>query len=396
MSNNWSTVRLGEVLEPVTREEAVEATKEYRLLGIRLDGRGPFLREIVTGTQTSAAKLSRVAKGDFIYSRLFAWRGAFGVIGPEFDGCYVSGEFPTFLPKNGKVEVDYLRHWFRLRSTLSRVEEDCSGSTPLTRNRFKEEFFLALDISLPPLMEQRRIVARIEDLAAKIEEARALRQHAAEEAEALIAASSITILAGVGAPSSVGEVCDVIDPNPSHRYPVYIPNGIPIVSSSEFVGEDGIDPSLAKHVPESFYTATLGSYRVGGGDLIFSRKGKVGYARLHPEGIRLAMTHTLCVIKPDRTKLEPRYLLHFARSPIFLQELTGTMNPNVGVPTLGLGVIRDAGIPLPSLPDQRRIVDYLDGIQRRTEALKVLQAETSAELVALMPSILERAFYGKL
>ncbi len=41
--------------------------------------------------------------------------------------------------------------------------------------------------SLPPLDEQRRIVARIEELAAQIEEAHAFRQQATEESEALLA-----------------------------------------------------------------------------------------------------------------------------------------------------------------------------------------------------------------
>jgi hypothetical protein len=80
MSKQWPTEKLGEVLTPANREEYVDASKEYCLLGIRLDGQGPFLRETVMGTQTSAAKLFRVAKGDFIYSRLFACRGAFGVV----------------------------------------------------------------------------------------------------------------------------------------------------------------------------------------------------------------------------------------------------------------------------------------------------------------------------
>src|SRR5262249_37323308 len=96
MRTEWPSVHLGQVLTPVAREETIDATKEYRLLGVRLDGQGPFLREVIIGTQTSATKLFRVQRGDFIYSRLFACRGAFGVIGEELNGCYVSGEFPTF------------------------------------------------------------------------------------------------------------------------------------------------------------------------------------------------------------------------------------------------------------------------------------------------------------
>src|ERR1035437_7190020 len=98
MSKQWQIVKLGAVLAPVDRGETVNAEKEYRLLGIRLDGQGPFLRETVMGTRTYASRLVCVIKRDFIYSRLFGCRGAFGVIIDALDGCYGSGEFPTFVP----------------------------------------------------------------------------------------------------------------------------------------------------------------------------------------------------------------------------------------------------------------------------------------------------------
>jgi type I restriction enzyme S subunit len=186
MANAWPRARLGDIVTPVSRSEPVNADKEYRLLGVRLDGGGPFHRETKLGSESAATTLYQVKARDFIYSRLFAWRGAFGVISPELDGCYVSGEFPTFTPVPDKVDVEFLRLWFRLPSTLSTVEADCSGSTPLTRNRFKEHFFLALEMPLPSLKEQHRIVARIEELAAKIEEARGLRRQAAEEASSFV------------------------------------------------------------------------------------------------------------------------------------------------------------------------------------------------------------------
>ena len=51
----------------------------------------------------------------------------------------------------------------------------------------------------------------------------------------------------------------------------------------------------------------------------------------------------------------------------------------------------------PSLvQEQRRIVAYLDGLQAKVDRLKALQAQTRAELDALLPSILDRAFKGEL
>jgi type I restriction enzyme S subunit len=61
-----------------------------------------------------------------------------------------------------------------------------------------------------------------------------------------------------------------------------------------------------------------------------------------------------------------------------------------------LGRLRAAEIPVPPLTEQRRIVAELDALQAEVDALKRLQAETAAELDALLPSILNRAFKGKL
>jgi type I restriction enzyme S subunit len=63
---------------------------------------------------------------------------------------------------------------------------------------------------------------------------------------------------------------------------------------------------------------------------------------------------------------------------------------------LNLNDLRQVPVPIPSLPEQRRIVTYLDGLQAKVGALKKLQSETAAELAALLPSILDKAFKGEL
>jgi type I restriction enzyme S subunit len=65
-------------------------------------------------------------------------------------------------------------------------------------------------------------------------------------------------------------------------------------------------------------------------------------------------------------------------------------------PSLNAEKVLITALPLPPLPEQRRIVAYLDDLQRKTDSLKDLQSETSAELDALMPSILDKAFRGEL
>ena len=370
----WATVRLGEVLRSTERGETVDAAKEYRLLGVRLDGQGPFHRETVMGTQTSAMKLFRVVKGDFIYSRLFACRGAFGVINEELEGCYVSGEFPTFTPVPGKVDVEYLKFWFRLPSVIATVDEDCSGSTPLTRNRFKENFFLALEIPLPPLVEQRRVVARIEALAAQIREARTLRHQAAEEVEALVLRSRAVQFAKL-----------------STQFPNRLLGGLISMASGEGLTSSQMDDSA----PFSVY---------GGGGL------NGHYSRYLFEEPKIVMGRVgarcgcVFVTKPKSwitdnalylTKISGE--LHSSYLILALMTLDLRQQANQAAqPVVSQKKINPMRIPVPPLPEQRRIVAELDELQAELDGLKRLQAETAAGLEALLPSILDRAFRGEL
>jgi type I restriction enzyme S subunit len=50
----------------------------------------------------------------------------------------------------------------------------------------------------------------------------------------------------------------------------------------------------------------------------------------------------------------------------------------------------------PPLAEPRRIAAELDALQTEVDALKRLQAETAAELDALLPALLDRAFKGEL
>jgi type I restriction enzyme S subunit len=67
-----------------------------------------------------------------------------------------------------------------------------------------------------------------------------------------------------------------------------------------------------------------------------------------------------------------------------------------GKPGLNLTNIRNLTLPVPSVSEQRRIVAHLDALQGQVDALRTLQSETTAELDALLPAVLAKAFAGEL
>ena len=70
--------------------------------------------------------------------------------------------------------------------------------------------------------------------------------------------------------------------------------------------------------------------------------------------------------------------------------------PHSAQKNINLGILTKIPFPDRSLPEQRRIVAELDALQAEVDGLKRLQAETSAELDALLPAVLDRAFKGEL
>jgi type I restriction enzyme S subunit len=384
MSKQWPRLKLGDVLIPAAREETVDASKQYRLLGIRLDGQGPFLRETLMGTQTSAAKLFRVAKGDFIYSRLFACRGAFGVISKELDGCFVSSEFPTFVPVPEKVDVEFLKYWFRLPSVIARVDEDCTGSTPLTRNRFKENFFLALEISLPPLAEQRRMLAQIEELAAQINEARTLRRQAAEEVEALL--RSILTHDEHAKPTPMRELVKLRPPDVTVRADeTYQFAGVYCFGRGVFKGsrKSGMDFAYSRLT------------RLRAGEFVYPKlmawEGALGIVPPECDGCVVSTEFPVFEVNEDRV-LHEILDTHF-RTPSVWPEISGSSTgTNVRRRRLNPQDFLDYKMPLPS----RETQFLLRKVRTEADALKRFQAATAAELDALLPAVLDKAFKGEL
>ena len=155
----WTRVRIGTLVKQVTIRVKTQPDTEYKMAGVRWYGEGVFHRETVRGDAMSASYVTPLVVGALIYNRLFAWKASFAVVPPELADCYVSGEFPQFIPDLTRVMPDYLYLYCTREATIQAVTSASTGSSAVSRNRFKEKEFLDFEIALPPMMEQKAIVA---------------------------------------------------------------------------------------------------------------------------------------------------------------------------------------------------------------------------------------------
>jgi len=103
----------------------------------------------------------------------------------------------------------------------------------------------------------------------------------------------------------------------------------------------------------------------------------------------------VAICRLPKAQVDPAFVLWGLRGPQGQRQLLG-QRYGQGKPGLNLTNIRRIELPFPPLSEQRRIVAYLDGLQAKVDSLKALQAKSAAELDALLPSILDKAFKGEL
>lgn len=171
----YPVVALGSFLSAARDEVVVEPRATYRTAGIYSFGRGLFERPPLSGAETTYRTFFRLREGQFVYSRLFAWEGALAVVPSNFNGWFVSQEFPTFDIDTGQADAGFVA-WL---SRWPHVWDALAGTTKglgLRRKRVHPQQLLSVAVPLPPLDEQRRLVRllnSISDLAGVVDAARA-------------------------------------------------------------------------------------------------------------------------------------------------------------------------------------------------------------------------------
>lgn len=400
MKNDWQAISLGKLVTLERRPVKVNPDEEYAEIGIYSYGRGIFHKQPRSGVQVGDKDLFLIREGDFILQVTFAWEGAVGLASVREDGMYGSVRFPTFQVDESECYAPFLVNYFKTRQGREQLLKISPGSAG--RNRVLSlKRIPEIVIPLPPLPEQQRIVARIEELARRVEEARGLRKTAMEEADALVDSHFKKILdeGGTNPNWIFGAIPMFAEVNPSSRSKLNIAAN-DLVSFVPMAAVDDMTGTIARPEARPFSEVAKGHTLFLKGDVIFARitpcmqNGKSAFAENLVNGVGCGSTE-FHVLRPT-SKVLGKWIHALVRHKDFKDDAAAHFKGTAGQQRVPESFLLQKLIPVPPLPEQHRIVAYLDNLQQKVDELRGLQAATQTELDALLPSILAKAFAGEL
>lgn len=376
--SSWPRISLGDLIRRSNESAVLDHDGSYHEVTIRLWGKGVVSRGKVRGADV-ATQRRFVRRGQLIISKIDARNGALGIVPPELDGAIVSNDFPSFEVKDQtKCLPDFLGALVKSAWFVDLCKASSEGTT--NRVRLKEERFLNQEIPLPPLSEQRAIVARLDELRDKTQKLNAHLDAIEADADHLLALRFRDAIANApyrpmreAAPVEKRPV--ELDTTKRYREIGARSFGKGLFAKPDF---DAVEATWEKPV------------WIKSGDLVFSNikawEGAIALAGAQHDGAIASHRYITCV---PSNGLLGRFLLYYLLGAEGLEKIgdasAGTADRNR---TLSLAKLAKIEVPVPPLEVQREFT----ALQATVAALKARHVVIRQSSAALMPSVLEQAF----
>ena len=269
-----------------------------------------------------------------------------------------------------------------------------SKGTGTTFKAITQDVVKNLEIPIPPISDQERIVARIEELFSQldagVETLKKTKAQLTVYRQAVLKEAFADCVESV----TMGSVATMIDPQPSHRTPPEFENGVPYIGIGDIdYTEKTIRFKDARKVNPSVYEEHLQRYSLCVGDFVMGKIGTIGKPFRLPLPQNYTLSANVILIQPNAEKINPEYLFWQFSSPLITEQLMEGKN-ETSQPAFGIQKARLLQIKMCSSEVQDRIVcnirekiSVCDNIEQ-TVSIALQQAE------ALRQSILNEAFNG--
>lgn len=286
----------------------------------------------------------------------------------------------------------------RLRSEVLSLR---AGSTGTAQGVISRDMLAGIAIDLPPLGEQRRIVAKLDALSARLARARAkldlvpslasqLRQQVlAEEFSQQRLSSWPQMALGMAVVEGLVGLVRAKEEQGS--------DGVPYVRMNHFDLDGRLDTAGISRVQCS--PEELRRYALRAGDLLFNTRNSselVGKVTLWPN-IAAAHVYNNNILRLRfATSFHPTFVFRYMMSPAFRALMDREKSATTSVAAIYQRSLYKLPIPLPPLDEQRMVGERIEAAFARADRLEAEASRARALLDRLEASILDKAFRGEL
>jgi len=306
-----------------------------------------------------------------------------------------------FRSKTTRLRDDFFFYYLQTEDFLGKLHALSSGTA---QKNVGPTHLKTLDVPLPPLAEQQRIVCLLDEAFEGLATAKANAEKNLQNARALFESHLQSVFTQRGPAwleKPLGDLCDFLNGFAFKSGDAVAESQTQLVRMGNLYGNQLDLDRNPVFYPDSFATEHS-RYVLEEGDIIMSLTGTTGKedygfaVRIPDCGHTLLMNQRIMKFDAIRRDIiDDGYLLHYLRSRCFLDILyptaNGTRQANLSSVTMKL-----LPVPLRSLKEQKAIATKLDDLREETQRLARLYERKHAALEALKKSLLHQAFTGQL
>jgi len=300
----------------------------------------------------------------------------------------INQDLRGIVPRSDKALVVRYLYWW-LKSIADVIVAEGTGATV---QGVKLPFVKSLQIPVPPLPEQQRIVGILDEAFAGIATAKANAETNLQNARALFESHLQAVFSQKGegwVEKRLGDVfATATGTTPPKNNAKFYGDFMPLVKPPELCDEafnsapDGLSEAgaaVARTLPEkSILVSCIGNL------------GKVGL-----NTVPVAFNQQINAILPDKSQAIPEFMFFQSLSPVFKSQLE-SLASGTTVPIVNKSKFNSVTVALPSLQTQKPVVEQLSALRFETTRLAAIYQQKLAALEALKKSLLHQAFSGEL
>ncbi|MCO4237157.1 restriction endonuclease subunit S [Pseudarthrobacter sp. MDT3-28] len=164
-----------------------------------------------------------------------------------------------------------------------------------------------------------------------------------------------------------------------HATPTRIDAGPYFLNIASLV-EGRLDLDKSDHVSEADFGKWTKRVEPAEGDLLFSYETRLGEAALMPAGVRACLGRRMALIRPNRSIVDPKFLLYLYLSPVFQRTIEQHTIHGATVNRISLSTMGAWPVTIPKLDEQQSIADVLGALDDKVAANTKL-TRTAEELL---------------